>query len=300
MLGSSSTTRMLRPATTAPIARACSCATSVCRLKVGASGSWSASPAWTSSPSGTVKQKTDPLPAVLSTQIRPPKCSTICLQIGRPRPVPVGLSVSVSPTCANCSKTFAWFSGAIPMPVSATLTTISFPARRARQVIDPRSVNFTAFEIRLIMTWISRSLSHWTWGRWSSISARTRSPFCSTIDVVAAIARATVPAVPIGPPFPPPRARLDLRQVEHVVDQRGQALALGHDDVDVGRDLGERALDTGVGAGDRRRDDVGETLLDQLGESQDRRERGAELVAHRGEERALGSARLLGRPLHLH
>ena len=42
----------------------------------------------------------------LHPDMRPPWYSTISLQMGRPSPVPLGLSVSVSPTCLNFSKTF--------------------------------------------------------------------------------------------------------------------------------------------------------------------------------------------------
>ena len=52
-----------------------------------------------------------PLPGSLSTQICPPWYSTISLQIGRPSPVPFGLSVSVSPTCLNFSNTFWLIAG---------------------------------------------------------------------------------------------------------------------------------------------------------------------------------------------
>ena len=55
---------------------------------------------------GSVNEKVLPLPGSLSTQIWPPWYSTISLQMGRPRPVPLGLSVRVSPTCLNFSKTF--------------------------------------------------------------------------------------------------------------------------------------------------------------------------------------------------
>ena len=54
---------------------------------------------------GSVNENVLPWPGSLSTQMRPPWYSTISLQIGRPRPVPLGLSVSVSPTCLNFSKT---------------------------------------------------------------------------------------------------------------------------------------------------------------------------------------------------
>ena len=80
--------------------------------------------------SGSENENVLPCPSSLSTQIRPPWCSTISRQIGRPRPVPFGLSVSVSPTCLKRSNTFGWSAGAMPMPVSMTLTTIVAAAPR--------------------------------------------------------------------------------------------------------------------------------------------------------------------------
>ena len=79
---------------------------------------------------GQAERERRAAPTSLSSQIRPPWCSTISRQIARPRPVPRGVSDSVSPAWANCSKTRAWSSGAMPVPVSATLTTT--PARRRR------------------------------------------------------------------------------------------------------------------------------------------------------------------------
>ena len=119
---------------------------------------------------GNANEKVLPLPTSLSSQILPPWCSTISLQIGRPRPVPFGLSVSVSPpTCLNCSNTAPKSSDAMPMPVSIILTTISFFFFDTLQVIEPLSVNFTELEIRLIITCISLSLSPVMSGRLSSI-----------------------------------------------------------------------------------------------------------------------------------
>ena len=61
--------------------------------------------AWTGT--GRAKLNVAPWPSSESTQIRPPWCSTISRQIGRPSPVPRGLSVRVSPAWPNCSKTFS-------------------------------------------------------------------------------------------------------------------------------------------------------------------------------------------------
>ncbi len=66
--------------------------------------------------------------------------------------MPFGLSVSVSPTCLNRSKTFGWSVGEMPRPVSITLTTSSPARRSALQVTLPVFVNLTALEIRLMTT----------------------------------------------------------------------------------------------------------------------------------------------------
>ena len=145
-------------------------------------------------PIGSENEKVLPLPSVLSTQTRPPWCSTISRQIGRPSPVPLGLSVRVSPTCLKRSNTLGWSSSAIPSPVSITLTTISPPRRSARQVTEPTSVNFTAFEIRLITTWISRSRSPVTAGSPGATSFTSVRPLCSSSDAVAAVARSRMSA----------------------------------------------------------------------------------------------------------
>ena len=156
-----------------------------------------AAPSAASAPTGSGSENENvlPVPSSLSTQMRPPWCSTISLQIGRPRPVPFGLSVSVSPTCLKRSNTLGWSAAAMPMPVSVTLTTSSPPRRTARQVTEPASVNLTAFEIRLMTTWISRSRSPVTSGRSAATSLTSLRPFCSKSDEVAAVARSmTSPA----------------------------------------------------------------------------------------------------------
>ena len=76
-------------------------------------------------------------------------------------------------------------------------------------------------------------------------------------------------------------ARLDLGQVEHVVDQREQVLGRPVDLLQVGEEVVEPA--------------VGRLLLEQLGVQDDGVERGAQLVAHVGQELALGAVGDLGR-----
>jgi hypothetical protein len=79
------------------------------------------------STSAIVNEKVDPAPASDATQIAPPN-STMFLQTASPRPVP-GMSRFASRV--NGTNTRAWFSGAIPMPLSAILMIQSVPRRSA-------------------------------------------------------------------------------------------------------------------------------------------------------------------------
>src|SRR5262249_43828357 len=71
---------------------------------------------------GRTNEKRAPLPGLLSTHMRPPKCSTICRLICRPRPLPCGLGVSGSPTWWNLLKIASCSSGLMPCPLSNTST----------------------------------------------------------------------------------------------------------------------------------------------------------------------------------
>jgi hypothetical protein len=68
----------------------------------------------------TVKWNCDPLPSSLSKWIRPPMISTSLWEIVSPRPVPPYSRVVDVSAWLNDSKTRSNFSGAMPMPVSAT------------------------------------------------------------------------------------------------------------------------------------------------------------------------------------
>jgi hypothetical protein len=87
---------------------------------------------------------------------------------------------------------------------------------------------------------------------------------------------------------------LDLREVQHVVDQLREALALAHDDREVVADLLDGLLDLAVVGHHAREDPLLEPLPDDLREPEHRGERGAQLVADRREEGALGGVGLLG------
>ena len=107
--------------------------------------------------------------------MRPPWRSTIWRQMGSPRPVPLGFSVSVSPACLNFSKMVSRSLAAMPEPLSATATRTSSPTAAADRRTQPVEVNLTALPMRLSSTCTSRSRSAMTAGRSEAMSvARVR------------------------------------------------------------------------------------------------------------------------------
>ena len=139
---------------------------------------------------GIVNENVAPRPGSLATHSSPPNCRTISREIGSPRPVPCGRSVSVSPTCRNFSKIAPWCSAAIPMPLSATSTrtapAASESATRTRPA--PGAQNFTALASRFSSTCCSRSRSATTIGTRSgtSVSSCTlRSRYSAAVESAA-------------------------------------------------------------------------------------------------------------------
>src|SRR6266536_1637998 len=110
---------------------------------------------------GSHTRKTAPPPGASSTQARPPKCSTIILEIARPRPLPSGFAVSVSPTWRKRSKIASRSFGAIPGPLSATERLTPSVSVSTVSLTSPasRGENLTALDSRLTTTWNSRSRS---------------------------------------------------------------------------------------------------------------------------------------------
>ena len=109
------------------------------------------------------------------------------------------------------------------------------------------------------------------------------------------MARSMMSAMPTVLHVPFELAGLDLREVEHVVDQLGEPLAFADDDLEVVLHLLRSSARPCVSSvGHEREDAVVEPLLDDLGEAEHRGERRAQLVADGGEERALGGVGLLG------
>ena len=149
--------------------------------------------------------------------------------------------------------------------------------------------------MRLITTWMSRSRSP-SDGRQARPRRRrpsparrrrgaTRSRPSRAVDDLADVDRLAAPLHPAG---------LDLGQVEGVVDQRGQPLALLDDDPEVLRHLAHRPVALRVAGGDGREDDLVEPPADEPREADDRGQRRPQLVADARQEGALGRRRCLG------
>ena len=221
-----------------------------------------------------------------STQMRPPISSTSWAQMVRPRPVPpkrrlrrgVGLDEGDRRSATACS-------GAMPMPVSGTVKRSArlAVARRARtrrrRTTSPASVNLIALPTQVedhlaqpagvadqrvgdVGADAAGQLEALLVGPQPAIS------FTASSTVVAQAERAAIEHHPAG---------LDLRHVEDVVEDLQQRL---------GRLVGgldELAL---------RRRQPG--LQRQRGHADHRVHRRADLVAHVGEELALGERRRLG------
>src|SRR5205085_12063565 len=71
---------------------------------------------------GTLKWNVLPWPGTLSTQMRPPCCSTMPLQITSPRPVPPALRVADESICENLWNSLGRSRAAMPSPKSRTPT----------------------------------------------------------------------------------------------------------------------------------------------------------------------------------
>src|SRR5208282_4772872 len=85
-----------------------------------------ATPVSTAISQGIVNLKTEPRPDCGSTQILPPQCSTIFLQMASPIPLP-GYSARVCRRWKT-TKTFSACSGPMPLPLSLTLNNHCSPA----------------------------------------------------------------------------------------------------------------------------------------------------------------------------
>ena len=194
---------------------------------------------------GRNREKRLPSPTVESTWISPPSSRAISRLIDRPRPVPPYLREVVPSACWNASKIRLSLSSGIPTPVSMTENPITRSAAaerrrsaarsgpadiRSTSVTPPAWVNLNAFDSRFFSTWPSRCSSETIdAGSAGSISTLNDRPFCSamcrnarsasSIDIRQCDRR----EIELHP------ARLDLGQIEDVVDQRQQVVAGGVD-----------------------------------------------------------------------
>jgi len=111
-----------------------------------------------------VKQKDEPLPGMLSTDICPFWASTSFLHMASPSPEPPKSLVISDRSCVKLSNIISLFSLEIPIPVSLTWnwrkhwSSVSFSSSTPR-MISPSFVNFTALLMRLDRIWLSLTLS---------------------------------------------------------------------------------------------------------------------------------------------
>ena len=96
---------------------------------------------------GSVTVKVVPSPGRLVNSILPPCASTVRCAVESPSPVPCALVVKYG------MKMRFWFSGAMPTPVSDTLTT-TLPSRvsASRRKVPPSGIAWIALMIRLVNT----------------------------------------------------------------------------------------------------------------------------------------------------
>ena len=100
---------------------------------------------------GSVNVKVEPFPGSLSAVMLPPIPRARSRLIVRPRPVPSFGEASERPTCSKGAKIVSRCSGGIPTPESRTFSQILFSdAPQVSSIVPPLSVNFTAFDRRLI------------------------------------------------------------------------------------------------------------------------------------------------------
>src|SRR5689334_19561324 len=139
-------------------------------------------------PTGILTVKVVPTPSSLSTSIVPPCISTSRLVSASPKPVPPGRSPDGSVSCSNERYSRDRSAGAIPIPVSITAIDTRSSSRRARtRTIPPRSVNFTAFEIRLYRICRSRTRSARTLGTATIVAGSSITPRAFASGTIAAI-----------------------------------------------------------------------------------------------------------------
>ena len=184
--------------------------------------------------------------------------------------MPPFLRVELLSTCWNSSKMRFWSSGAMPGPVSRTAMSKKPSAAPAAISTEPLSVNLMALPTRLSSTCVSRRSSPRPIGSPSCTFAVSASPFALASDSVPESDR--LHDLPDGVVVERERelAGLDLRQIEHVVDEPEEVPAVGLDALQRLERLVRQLAVEPVGH--------------HLGEAEDGVHRRAQLVAHVGEE----------------
>ncbi len=171
-----------------------------------------------------------PSPGALLTSIAPPSRRAISRLMVSPRPVPPYLRLVVPSACWNASKMSFCLSSGMPMPVSCTAKRMDLRRRRARarraSSTPPFAVNLNAFDSRFLRICCrrvgslnivagSRSVHRDVEGEALLLGDVPERP----LDVVAHLVERERARVDRH------LARLDLRQVEDLVDELQQIVA---------------------------------------------------------------------------
>ena len=182
-----------------------------------------------------------PSPGMLTSRISPPSSFDSSRLIARPRPVPPYLRDVEPSACWNASKMICCLSGEMPIPVSvngerdhllglrrAPRSPATSPPSRAPIVSDtePSCVNLKAFDSRFLMICCMRLMS-------VSIVRGTSESSCTSNADLLGLGDVAERALDVALQVEQPQladvdddgARLDLRQIEDVVDEGEQVVA---------------------------------------------------------------------------
>ena len=223
--------------------------------------------------------KVEPLPGSLSTVMSPPIIWQKRWLIASPSPVPPYLRVVEASACVNAWNSFAICSGVMPMPVSLTRNVIhSAPSTASRLTVSAMvpllgELAGVAEQVEQLCRTLVRSArmaprssAQWTTSVLAFFSTSGWTVVATSWIMLRDVERLQEEVHLAG---------LDLRQVEDVVDERQQVLARGVDLLEVG---GEVLLAQVFGL-----------FLQHLAVADDGVQRRAQLVAHVGQELALGA-----------
>ena len=101
---------------------------------------------------GNSQKKRLPPPGRPSTSINPPICSSSCLHIARPRPVPGARSCPSTANCSNGMNSVGRILSVIPGPSSSTPKRTVASDSSVHNTTSPRKLNLMALERRLWST----------------------------------------------------------------------------------------------------------------------------------------------------